>query len=251
MKLYHFALFFVVIASGFFVTAQTMLISKMQKESVRKMEYDCLVAAVNAVVEVAFSGAESTVSEAGLAQAEEVFFQTLSVLHEGATDKATWEAWKSYIPCLIIFEGRGYYVYRFVTGKGYQWSELQTYENGQIPEHFFTETEELVQQYHCLQYRSDKTYRMEKAGKGIWEQSIIPPCVLAIYAPKMSLFTEEDDGFLYAASGRVREAYFVTEDNYCHLAFCEKSKTDKIVARYATQRESAEDGAVPCEDCMK
>ncbi len=250
MKLYHFALFFVVIATGFFVSAQTVLVSKMQNESLKKTESDCLVAAVNAAVEVAFSGGENTVTAANLAQAEEVFFQTLAVLHEGMTDKVIWETWKSYVPCLVLFEERGYYTYCFVTGQGYQWSALIPYEGGQIPGRFFAETEDLLRQYHRQRFNSEKGYRMAMAGEGIWEQSIVPPCAFAVYAPPLSFFSEEEEGFLYAASGLVREAYYVTEDNYCHLPFCEKCEEDQIIACYTTQRESAEDGAMPCEFCI-
>ena len=56
---------------------------------------------------------------------------------------------------------------------------------------------------------------------------------------------------MYAASGQATAAYLVTEDNYCHVPYCEKCKSEKVVAWYATQKESAEDGAIPCEECLK
>ena len=251
MKLHHFTLCFAVVAIGFFLTAQIRLVTKLQKERTEKMEYDCLVAAVNAAVETAFGDGESSVTKAGLAQTEEVFFHTLGVLQEGKTDSATWQAWREHVPCLVVFGEKGYYRYCFVPGKGYVWSELIPYQEGQIPEAFFSETEELLLQYHNLQYCSSKQYRMEQAGKGIWEQSIKPPCVFAVYAPRSLCLMGQNDDFLYAASGRRTEVYLVTEDNICHLPFCEKCKEEKVVARYVSQKESAEDGAVPCESCLQ
>lgn len=251
MKLHHFALVLAVIITGFFVTAQINLFAKMQEEEIRRTEYDCLVAAVNAATDAAFAGAENRVTKAGLLQAEEVFFQTLAVLHDGIADKVTWETWKERVPCLVLFEERGYYLNCFVPGKGYEWSELMRYEDGKIPQSFFEETEALLARYHSLSYASSKKYRVEQAGKGVWEQSISPPCVFAIYAPLSPEVSEEWGSFLYASSGRVRSAYYVTADGYCHLPFCEAYKTGTVVARYATQKESAEDGAVPCAECLK
>lgn len=251
MKIYHFALFFVLIAVSFFMTAQIMLVTKMQRENLKRTEYDCLVAAVNATVEEAFSGENSIVTEEGLLQAEEAFFQTLSVLKEGTTDRATWMTMREYVPCLVIFEDRGYYQYLFAPGTGGGWTELIPYEQGTVPEYFFKETEALLAKYHSLQHQSEKLYGMEQARKGIWEQSIVPPCVFAVYAPQSIALPEDSVEFLYAAAGRRYEAFYVTEDNYCHLSFCEKCKEEKIVARYATQKQSAEVGAMPCEYCLK
>ncbi len=248
MKLYHFTLFFCVIAIGFVITAQTRLVRKMQEESLKRTEYDCLVAAVNAAVDVVFTGKESTVTATGLLQAEETFFQTMAVLHEGTTDKATWEGWKQYVPCVVVFEANGYYRYCYVPEKGYQWSELIPYKEGNLSESFFSETETLLQEYHRVQFCSSKKYRLEQAEKGVWEQSIEPPCVFAVYAPYLSSNTGE---FLYAASGRSKEFFYVTDDGYCHLELCEKCKKGIIVARYNTQKESAKAGAVPCEYCLK
>lgn len=251
MKLHQVALAFVIVAVGFFVTAQIGFVTKMQEENRRKTEYDCLVSAVNAAAEVAFFGGTANLTGEQLLQTEEVFFQTLGVLWEGTTDLATGNGWRQQVPCLVVFEEKGYYLYRFMPGAGYGWSELVSYENGQIPECFFTDTEALLGQYHSLQYTSSKKYRMEQAGKGIWEQSITPPCAFAIYAPKSFGLVGEWDGFLYAASGSGETAYYVTEDNYCHLPFCEYCKTRPVVGRYTTQKESAEDGAIPCVYCMK
>ena len=252
MKSHHFALLFIIVAIGFLVTAQAQLVVKMQNESIKKKEYDCLVSAVNASLDAAFTGAESIVTAEGLKQVEEVFFQSLAILHEGITDKVAWETWKQKIPCLVLFDERGYYVYRYTAEAGYAWSELFPYEDGGIPEHFFTDTEELLLQYHGVHYVSEKRYRMEHAEEGVWEQSIVPPCVFAIYAPEiLQSAGGKESTFLYAASRRGKTAYFVTEDNYCHLPICEKYKSGKAVARYSTQRESAEEGAIPCEYCLK
>lgn len=251
MKLHHFSLVFAVIAIGFFVTTQTVLVTKMQREGRKKTEYDCLVSAVGATVEEVFYGMDNRVSQETLRQAEEVFFQTLSVLRDGTADRAAWEKVRERVPCLVVFEKRGYYKYCLRGEEGYSWSGLVLYDQGDIPKGFFEETEELLEQYHNLQYRSDKSYRMELAGQGVWEQSIEPPCVFAIYAPEAIALPEDTTEFLYAASGREYEAYYVTKDNYCHLPFCEAYREEDVIARYATQRQSAEDGALPCEYCLK
>lgn len=116
----------------------------------------------------------------------------------------------------------------------------------------FSETEELLSRYHALHTASAKRYRVEKAGTGVWEQSLSRACVFAVYAPKLpEAAGKKQDVFLYAAAQRVREAYFVTEDNYCHLPSCSRCEKEKVVARYATQKESAQDGAIPCASCLK
>lgn len=252
MRLYHFGLIFTVIAVCFLVTAQISSVTAMKEEEIRRTEYDCLVAAVNAAVSAAFTGEESVVTVSGLQQAEEAFFQTLSVLHDGIPDQAGRRAWQEYVPCLVVFDERGYYRYGYVPGQGYLWSEITLYQEEKIPESFFHETEEILSQYHSLHYTSVKKYRMEKAGGGVWERELSRACVFAVYAPKFPETGHKEQGvFLYAAAQRVKEAYFVTEDNYCHLPSCERCKTGTVIARYATQKASAEDGAVPCEQCLK
>lgn len=227
------------------------LLSAMKDEDERKTAYECLVCAVNSAAEVAFSGAENKVTEAGLKLAEEVFFQTLAVLWDGSTDEATRMIWRERVPCLVVFSENGYYWYGIHPGKGYEWSKPVLYENGRIPESFYEETELLLQQYHNLQYKSDKKYLMKPADKGIWDNCLKPPCVFAVCAPKSIGLTNKGNSFLYAASGKRTEAYYVTEDNHCHLPYCEKYNNEEVVARYVTQKESAEAGALPCEYCMK
>lgn len=252
MKLYHFGLIFTVIAAGFLVTAQICSVTAMKEEEIRRTEYDCLVAAVNAAVSAAFTGEESVVTVSGLQQAEEAFFQTLSVLHDGIPDQAGRSAWQTYVPCLVVFDEKGYYRYGYEPGQGYLWSEITVYQEDGIPESFFSETEEILSQYHSLNYTSTKKYRMEKAKEGVWERSLSRACVFAVYAPRLPETAQKEQGiFLYAAAQRVKEAYFVTEDNYCHLPSCERCKTGVVIARYATQKASAEDGAIPCEQCLK
>lgn len=251
MKMHHFSLLFAVFSIGFFMTAQTVLVIKMYREGQEKTEYKILVSAVEAAVEEVFHGPDNTVSRVGLKQAEDVFYRTLSVLRDGTADRASWESVRMRVPCLVVFEERGYYMYCFQPEEGYRWSELMLYDHGEIPETFFEETEALLEQYHNLQYHSDKNYGMKHAGKGIWEQSISPPCVFAIYAPEAIGVPEDTVTFLYAASGREYEVYYVTKDNYCHLPFCKAYIEEEVIARYATQRESAEDGAIPCEHCLK
>lgn len=251
MKLYHFALFFVVIAVGFFLTAQTVLLDKMQEEGRREMEYDCLVAAVDAAVDVAFSDGGGSVSSGELMQAEEVFFQTLGVLLEGSADQVTGEMLRQRIPCLLVADERTCYLYYLRSGQGYSWTGYSYEEENGIPDSFFEELEEVIVQYRNVHRSSGKKYRIEKAGKGIWEQSITPPCVFAVYAPENSGLTKGTGSFLYAASGRKQIAYYVTEDRRYHLPFCEEYKKQGAVTCYFSQRESAESGAFPCEHCLK
>ncbi len=252
MKLYHFGLIFIVIATGFLVTAQIRSVTAMKEEEIRRTEYDCLVAAVNAAAGVVFSGGENRATASGLQQAAEVFFQTLSVLHDGTPDAAGRSVWRECVPCLVVFDETGYYCYSYVPGQGYVWSAVEIEQKEEIPESFFSETEELLSRYHALHVSSAKKYRMEKAGRGVWEQSLSRACVFAIYAPRLpEAAGKGGDIFLYAAAQRIREAYFVTEDNYCHLPSCRRCEKSTIIARYATQRESAQDGAIPCASCLK
>ena len=251
MKLYHFALFFVVIAIGFFMTAQIKRLDKMQEEGKKENEYDCLVAAVNAAVEVAFPDGDDLVSSAELIQTEEVFFQTLGVLFEGSTDKVAGEAMRQKIPCLLIADKETCYLYSLQSEFGYRWTRYPFEKEKGIPDEFFDKLAAVIVQYHNVHRSSGKTYRMEKAGKGIWEQNIAPPCVFAVYAPENSGLTKETGSFLYAASGKEQIVYYVTEDRKYHLPFCEEYKKKGAIACYSSQRESAEDGAFPCEHCLK
>lgn len=252
MKLYHVALFFLLVAGGMFVTAGVQLAVKAQNESIGKAEYGGLVAAVNAVAEVVFSSETEPISERELEQAEEVFFQTMGVLHEGTTDAASWDVWKQRILCLAVFAPEGYYVHHFVQGEAHGWSDRKCYEDGRIPNRFYRETEEVLTKYLRQNGIVSQKYRMEPAGKSVWEQSLEQPCVFAIYAPlPINRITERKPAFLYAATGRSEIGYYVTEDEVCHYSVCEEVGQKKVVAYYATQKDSAKDGAIPCEKCMK
>ena len=251
MKLYHYALFFVLICIGFFMTAHIALVLKMQEEGNRKTEYDCLVAAVDAVVDVVFAGDEQSVTNVDLIQAEEIFFQTLEVLWFGTVDGTAREHLKMRVPCIVVFAKEGYYRYCIESEKGYGWSEMIPYEHGNVPASFFEETEKILAEYHDMRYTSSRKYRMEQAEKGVWEQEISPLCVFAIYAPVHSELLTEGNGFVYAASDYRQTAYYVTEDNRCHLPSCTEYKSGNVIACYSTQKESAEAGAIPCERCMR
>lgn len=251
MKLFHFGLFFAVIALGFYVTFQAEFVTKLSYVEREKTEYDVLVASVDAAVDAIFAGGRKNVTKERLSYGEEVFFQTMAVLRDGVADRATWEAKRAQVPCLAVFEEGGYYLYCRTPEKGYAWSELQRYGNGQISESFFSETEELLERYHSENRAISANYRMEKPEKGIWEQSLTPPCVFAVYAQENPYRAEEGGRFLYAASGQRKQNYLVTEDNYCHAVYCERCKSGNIVAWYATQKESAEDGVIPCEECLR
>lgn len=250
MKLYHFALFFILIATGFLVTAQVETVAKLSGQRKERTEYDCLVAAVDAVVDVAFYGEGNVVTEEGLKQAEDVFFQTLAVLHEGSTDRSARKAQKDRVPLLVVFDEEGYYRYGY-DGKEFGWSQKVLYENEDVPDVFFDEAETLLTRFYKEKYGAPKEYRMEYAAEGVWERSIAPPCVFAVYSTYADSALQREGRFLYAASARTIETYVVTEDNYCHLPYCEYCETKKVVARYVSQKESAEAGALPCENCLR
>lgn len=251
MKLYHYALFFVLICSGFFLSAYIVTVLKMQEESVRKTEYDCLVAAVNATAATVFQGDGGNVTETDLARAEDVFFQTLEVLWFGSADCSRLEELRKKIPCMVVFAKDGYYRYCFAKESGYGWSEKVSYEEGEIPEMFFEETEVLLAGYHDTEHAVNRNYRVEQAEEGVWERELSPMCVFVVYAPWHSGLSNTENVFLYAASRYQPVAYYVTEDNRCHLPFCEEYINGQVIACYATQKESAEDGAMPCEKCMR
>lgn len=251
MKMYHYALFFAVICIGFFLSAHIATIMKVKEKCNEKTEYDCLVSAVNATVNTVFAGNDESITRIDLERAEEVFFQTLEVLWFGTTDGTRREELRMRIPCIAVFAEDGYYCYCFKKELGYGWSEFVPYENGKIPAGFFEETEKLLTEYHDTEYTAFRNYRVEQAGEGIWEREISPLCVFAIYAPVHSGWLSDGNGFLYAASKYQQLSYFVTEDNRCHLPFCEAYKEGNVIACYSSQKESAEDGAIPCEICMK
>ena len=251
MKIYHFALFFLLIATGFFVMAQIETVAKLSAERTERTEYDCLVAAVNATVDVVFSGDDNTVTRDGLNQAEEVFFQTLAVLYEGSTDESARTAQKERVPLLVVFDEEGYYQYGNNEKATYGWSQKVLYDDGEVPDVFFDEAETLLTQFYYAEYGIPKEYRMEYAAEGVWERSISPPCVFAVYSSSADNILQREGRFLYAASARTIETYLITEDNYCHLPYCDCCETKKVVARYVSQKESAEDGAVPCKKCFR
>lgn len=252
MKWYHFGLIFVVFAFSFFVMSQIHLVLRMKEETERRTEYDCLMAAVNAAADVAFTGAENRVTMAGLLQAEEVFFQTLSVVHDGLTDDAGKEVVRKCVPYLVVFDESGYYEYGDTEKGDYVWSECVPYKEGKIPDAFFAKAEKQLAKYQSRYNTKKTTYRMKAATKGVWEESLSKGCVFAIYAPEVAEnLSKTKVTFLYAASSWKKEAYLVTEDNYCHLPSCERTRSQTVIARYATQRKSAEDGAMPCPLCMQ
>lgn len=253
MKWYQFGLIFVVIAFSFFMMSQMQLVMRMKEETERRTEYDCLTAAVNAAAEAVFTGAENRVTTAGLLQAEEVFFQTLSILHDGLTDEAGKEVIRKRVPCLVIFDESGYYQYGNTEKGDYAWSVCVPYQEGEILEEFYTEVEEKLWKYQSRYNAKRTTYRMKAAVKGVWEEGLSKGCVFAIYVPDAaeSDLAKTKITFLYAASSRKKEAYLVTEDNYCHLPSCECIRNQTVTAWYATQKKSAEDGAIPCPMCMQ
>lgn len=249
MKFYHVGLVFAVIAGGCFLITQLRLLGVTEQEKLRRNEYDCLVAAVEAAVEVAFTGEENEVSEENLELADEVFFQTLSVLHGGTPDYV--ESGRDCVPCLVLLESRGYYIYSMTEKTGYGWSELKPYQEEGL-ESVLAEAEEIVSRYHAVHYTNGRMYHMKAAQKGIWEQGLSKACVFAVYAPPIAEISGTEQGVLfYAAAGRTRTVYYVTEDNVCHVSSCDQLQKKKVVALYTTQKESAQDGAYPCAECLK
>ncbi len=249
MKFYHFGLVFAIIAAGCFVTIQLRQLSVTEREKLRRNEYDCLVAAVEAAVEAAFTGEENEVSEENLKQTEEVFFQTLSVLHGGTPDGV--QGGREYVPCILVLEERGYYIYCAAAGRGSSWSKLTPYRHDDL-DGVLMETETIITRYCTSHYINERNYCMAAAQRGIWEQGLSKACVFAVYAPPVAKIAGTEEGMLlYAAAGRTRTIYYVTEDKVCHVPSCDLLREEAVVALYTTQKESAQDGAYPCMKCLK
>lgn len=252
MKFYHFGIAFCVFSMGIFFLSQMSLITTVTREEIKRTEYECLVSAVNAAIDVVFDGERSIVTEGSLKQAEDVFFQTLSVLHDGVSESLESFKWREYVPCLVVFDENGYYRFGKTSESDYGWSERKAYENGEIPNSFFEETKKILSEYHNGHNFSFGSYHMEAAEEGIWERSLTKACVFAVFAPPIpERLTKTEGIYLCAATGREKQAYYVTEDNYCHMPFCPRCKEVQVIAWYKSQKESAMDGAMPCEICLK
>ena len=114
MKLYHFALFFAVIACGSMVVIQVHMLNERRMAELRQMECDCLASAADEMTEELFVGKEE-VSLAEVSLAGDNFFQALSLCRNGVADVTTKEYWKRKV-VLIVCERSGYYRFQHVRG---------------------------------------------------------------------------------------------------------------------------------------
>lgn len=255
MKLYHFSLIFLVFFGGLIVMEQKDELTTRLREGTQRVEYDCLVAAVNAAAGCYFSMEGKMEGKEGkeilLKNTETVFFQTLSVLHEKNADETGIEAMQTTIPLLAVFGEDVFYIYQNGSGGKLGWSEYAYEADGRIPEKFFLLAGEAVdesrKQFGITRSKSE----VSEYFAGIWEKELSRDCVFAIYVPEgVKLSEKEDEVFLYAAAKYVAETYLVTQDMYCHLPSCASAIEKKVVSVFGTQKEAAKYGAEPCPFCL-
>ena len=127
MKLYHFALFFAVIASGCMVAIQASMLKERQKAEIRQTEYDCLAFAADDMAEDLFDGMAEEVSLQEVSMTGEMFFQSLALCRNGVADVTTEAYWKEKIT-LVVCEKRGYY--RWFYGRKEPWKFFAYEEDG-------------------------------------------------------------------------------------------------------------------------
>ncbi len=246
MKWYHFGMLFAVLFAGSVIILQTIVVQEQRMQEITRTEYDCLTAAVEAATYVAFEEAGGQLSLPVLEQTEEIFFQTLSVLRMGITDAAGRKEIERYVPCIFVFGEQSCYGY--IDGT---WEKLGESDDGILPEQFYRTAEDCVNGYLRETGSSIRKIRMEAASQGIWEKGLKKKGIFAVYVPVIYTGTKQERVLLYGAAHVADEVYLVTEDGCCHLPGCEQYKPEEITERYTTQRESAENGAIPCEWCLQ
>ena len=111
MKWYHFGLIFLLVFGGLFILEQQEEITTRLWENSCQVEYDCLVAAVNAATQVYFEGKGTEAEERLLEKTAEAFFQTLSFLHEKNPDEAGRMKQKEMVPVMAVFDEEGFFLY--------------------------------------------------------------------------------------------------------------------------------------------
>lgn len=221
------------------------------REGTQRVEYDCLVAAVNAATSCYFSMEGKAEKEILLKDTETVFFQTLSVLHEKNADATGIEAMQKRTLLLAVFGEDVFYIYQNGSGGNHGWSEYVYEADGRIPKMFFLLTGEAVdeslKQFGITRSKSE----VSEYFAGIWEKELSRDCVFAIYVPEgVRLSEKEDEVLLYAAAKRVAETYLVTQDMHCHLPSCAFAIEENVISVFGTQKEAAKYGAAPCPFCI-
>lgn len=214
MKLYHFALFFAVIACGSMVAIQVTMLNERRKAEVRQTEQDCLASAADDMAEVLFTGNTEEVSLQKVSQAGDIFFQSLSLCRNGAADATTEGYWKQKV-VVVVYEKSGYYRYFYDPGEEDYWEFFSYGETDPV------------------------------------ESGLIIPSVVAVFIAD-GYGTEPDaSSIIRVASGRAETKYYVTEDGIYHVPECDRCERETVMFCYATLIECARNGAFPCAVCMR
>ena len=213
MKLYHFALFFAVIACGSMVVIQVHMLNERRMAELRQMERDCLASAADEMTEELFVGKEE-VSLAEVSLAGDNFFQALSLCRNGVADVTTKEYWKRKV-VLIVCEKKGYYRFRYNPG-GHEWWKFCSYEKA-----------ELV------------------------PPGLVIPSVVVVSAGDGYGKAENSREGIYVVSGIAETKYYVTEDKIYHSPKCDRCKDETVIFCYPTMEECARKGAYPCDSCLR
>lgn len=213
MKLYHFALFFAVIACGCMITIQVTMLNERKKAELRQAEYDCLASAADDMAEVLFAGKEE-VSLQKVALAGDIFFQSLSLCRNGVADVTTEAYWKQKVD-LTVYETSGYYRFQHVPEEKEIWEFCPYGKAESVP-----------------------------AGR-------ILPTVVAILGTDGYDTGRGTDERICAVSGCTETMYYVTENGTYHVPGCDRCKKESVKYCYATPFECAQKGAFPCKDCLK
>lgn len=252
MKWYHFALLFFVFFCGLIIIEQQEELAEKLWERGQTVEYDCLVAAVNAATEIYFEQKDSKEERVLLEETEEAFFQTLSFLQDKNTDVTGMMQQREHCILLAILDTDGCYFYNRQEDGFCRWTGKIMYdENGKIPSAFFEEVKRILNEYKDAGAFETPDYMAGSALPGIWEKGLSEECVFAVYSSKSTdHFNDRRKGVLYAAAKKVTEEYPVTEDLRCHMSSCHKLKQQDVVAVFKSQKQAANYGAIPCEACL-
>lgn len=251
MKWYHFGLIFLLVFGGLFILEQQEEITTRLWENSCQVEYDCLVAAVNAATQVYFEGKGTEAEERLLEKTAEAFFQTLSFLHEKNPDEAGRMKQKEMVPVMAVFDEEGFFLYRRESGTVYGWSARYDYlSGGEIPEEFFHMTGELIAQ-NIASAGDKRKLKFSRGFEGTWEKALSPGCVFAAYVPEaVELSRNGRKNVIYAASKISKERFLVTKDMVCHLVGCEGISPEDVLTEFLSQKAAASYGATPCEFCL-
>ncbi len=214
MKLYHFALFFAVLACGSMVVTQVTMLNERRKAEVRQAERDCLASAADDMAVVLFAGNTAEVSLQKVSQAGDIFFESLSLCRNGAADATTEVYWKQKV-VLVVYEKSGYYRFSYNLEKEEYWEFFPYGETDSV------------------------------------ESGLIIPLVVAAFVTDGYGTESDSNGVIRVASGRTETKYYVTEEGFYHVPECDRCRRETVMFCYATLIECARNGAFPCEFCMK